>query len=188
MLGGVSYLGLRVGADRGQLGLELLGVGQHAERVAGALQIADQPRRDGAQRRAREADRTLPPTLLCLAAVKLAGGGAAAALAERALRVVPGLLAVARRAPGALARRRDGALAPRKRAHLGRQLAHRRLLSLNFIRSIAYHSITFHFIFRSRSRRRRRPRGPTGRRKTTPRSPLTRAAARPTSTDRRERA
>ena len=117
MLGGVRDLRLGVGAHRGQLGLELLGVGQHAERVAGALQIADQPRGYRAQRRAREADRTVPPTLLCaLAAVELAGGGAAAALAKRALRVVPGRLAVPRRAPGALARRRDGALAPRKRA------------------------------------------------------------------------
>ena len=123
----MSYLRLRVSAHRGQLRLELLGVGQHAERVARAFQIGDQPCGDRAQCRAREADRTLPPTLLCaVAAVELSGGGSPAALAERALRVVLGHVAVPRGAPGALRRRHGGALAPRKRAHLGRQLAHRR--------------------------------------------------------------
>jgi hypothetical protein len=89
VLGGVTDLRLRVGAHRGQLGLELLRVGQHAERVPRALQVGGQPGGYRAQRRAREAQRTVPPALLGpLAADQLAGGGAAAALAERALRVV----------------------------------------------------------------------------------------------------
>ena len=44
VLGGVRDLRLRVSAHRGQLRLELLGVGQHAECVASALQIRNQAR------------------------------------------------------------------------------------------------------------------------------------------------
>jgi len=65
-------------------------------------------------------------------AVALARASAPPTLPERGLGVVAGLLAVARRASAALRRRRDGPLAPRKRAHLGHQLAHHRLLSVDF--------------------------------------------------------
>jgi hypothetical protein len=42
VLGGVRNLRLRVSTHRGQLRLELLSVGQHAERVARAFQIGNQ--------------------------------------------------------------------------------------------------------------------------------------------------
>lgn len=117
MLSGATHLRLSVSGHCGQLRFELLGVGQHAERIARAFQTGDQPRGHSAQRRARQADRTVPPTLLCaLAAVELAGGGSPAALAERTLRIVLGHVAVPRRAPGALRRGRDGLLAQRPRS------------------------------------------------------------------------
>jgi hypothetical protein len=61
VLGGVTYFRLGVSAYRGQLRLKLLGVGQHAQRVARAFQIGDQPHGYRAQCRAGEADRAVPP-------------------------------------------------------------------------------------------------------------------------------
>ena len=86
-----------------------------------------------------------PPDPLSLQglALRFAAGGSPPAFAERALRVVPRQLAVARRAPGALRRRRDWPLAPRKCTDLGHHLGHERSSRAE---SPSYHNISFSFI------------------------------------------
>ena len=101
LLSRVADLRLRIGTHRGQLGLQLLGVGQQPNHLTRALkvnrralQIARQLPRQRSQAHRREADRTIPAdTLAGPVVVVFARRGTPASLPKRRLRVVLGQLA-----------------------------------------------------------------------------------------------
>ena len=138
LLGGQALLGaadfrLRVGGHGGELGLKLLGRVEGLHGLESALEVLGEALGDAAQRHGGEADRAF-------AAVLGAGGvvvGAAPAGAERGLRGVIGVVAVARRPPAGLGRRRDRPLAARKAARLLVDIARRwhRVSSAGFVSS-----------------------------------------------------
>ena len=64
-LRGATHLGLRIGSECRELGLELLGVGQDPQRLTRALHVGNQARRHRPEGRARQADGPIPPTPLC---------------------------------------------------------------------------------------------------------------------------
>ena len=124
-LGGVADLGLRIGPHGGELGLELLGIGEDGEGVAGALQVGGQTSGDPAQARRGQADGTVTAGAGRFTGDRrLAGRVAPAPLPVGALGVVLIEGAVARWTPGALGRGGDLLLAAGERAHLTCQFGH----------------------------------------------------------------
>ena len=88
---GAADLGMRVGADGGELGLELLGVREDLQCLQGAVEVVGEALRDAAQGHAGEADGALAAVVGAAGELVVA---AAPAGAKRGLRVVLGELAV----------------------------------------------------------------------------------------------
>ena len=116
VLFGAADLGMRVRAHGGELGLELLDVGEDLQRLQAALEVVGEALRDAAKRHGGEADGPLAAVVTAARGVVIAA--APAARTERGLGVVLGEVAVARWATTALGRRRDRPDAAREAARL----------------------------------------------------------------------